>query len=668
VDIRPPGGTRFERRRRTSEEATVPETADAVPDQPVSGAKGLSPVVLAYAVGPVALVLVAVLRQYGLIARLPIWSYVAMVVGTAVISAPLERWRDAPTGSLKLHLRIGFHIAGVAVAIYMSGWGPVLGMAYAFVALEELEQCGAARWRPLIGWTLLSIACGQLLVWFGMAPSFLPRTDAEAIGAIGAFVLVIVIRMGGATGAEKEWDEARLAQLALHDMLTGLPNRACFYERTDEVLRQLPSATTAVLLFDLDRFKEINDTLGHQCGDRVLVDVGPRVREVLRARDLVARLGGDEFCVLLPDVGGPEDAFRVAERIVAVLEDPFEVDAVELAIGASCGIAVAPENGTDADQLLQRADMAMYAAKESSSKVAVYRDELNVNTPAHLALLGDLRTALDRDEFVLHFQPTACMRTHEVCGAEALIRWRHPRLGLLPPDRFVGDAERSGLIEPMTVWVIDAALRQCRAWLESSSDEETEPLSMAVNLSTRSLLDTAFPATVAEALERWQVPGRLLELEITETVMMADPKRARRVLGELADMGVVLAIDDFGTGYSSLAYLRELPVAELKIDRSFVVDMGADQDDAVIVRSVIDLARNLGLCTVAEGVEDERTWSVLAELGCDKAQGYVLAPPMTAPEFTRWHARRSVGSTVPTGAATTGDGTPRARTSNTPAR
>jgi diguanylate cyclase (GGDEF)-like protein len=604
---------------------------------------GLSPVVLAYVVGPVALVVVALFRQFGLIVHLPIWSYVAVVGGTALLSAPVERWRDAPAGSLKLHVRIALHVLAVTVAIYMTGWGPVLGMAYAFVALEELEQCGADRWRPVMGWSLLNIAVAQLLVWLSVAPTLLPRVDAEAIGALGAFVLVIVVRMAGATGKEKERAEARLAHQALHDILTGLPNRAYFYERTDEMLASLSDGSTAVLLFDLDRFKEINDTLGHQCGDRVLVEVGPRVRMVLRAPDLLARLGGDEFCVLLPDIGGREDAVRVAERIVAALEDPFEIDGIELAVEASCGIAMAPENGTSAGELLQRADVAMYAAKEEHASVVVYSDEFNVNTPARLALLGDLRTALSRDEFVLHFQPAASMRGREVCGAEALIRWQHPTLGLLPPDRFIPDAERSGLIEAMTVWVLGAALQQCRAWLASSMGQGVNPLSVAVNLSTRSLLDSSLPGVVADALDRWQVPASLLELEITETVLMADPKRASRVLRELADMGVVLAIDDFGTGYSSLAYLRELPVAQLKIDRSFVAQMGRDADDAVIVRSVIDLARNLGLRTVAEGVEDDQTWSALTELGCDKAQGYVLARPMAADEFTRWREQRVGG-------------------------
>jgi len=281
-------------------------------------------------------------------------------------------------------------------------------------------------------------------------------------------------------------------------------------------------------------------------------------------------------------------------------------------------------------------------AKEAKANVVVYSDEFNVNTPARLALLGDLRSALGRDEFILHFQPTAAMSTRSVCGAEALIRWQHPTLGLLYPDRFIAEAERSGLIESMTVWVLDAALRQCRAWLDASAGHGRPPLSVAVNLSTRSLLDAALPGTVAESLERWKVPPRLLELEITETIIMADPKRAQRVLRELAEMGVGIAIDDFGTGYSSLAYLRELPVTELKIDRSFVIDMGRDVDDAVIVRSVIDLARNLGLRTVAEGVEDEMTWSTLTDLGCDKAQGFVLARPMTSEAFIRWYAQRAV--------------------------
>jgi diguanylate cyclase (GGDEF)-like protein len=393
---------------------------------------------------------------------------------------------------------------------------------------------------------------------------------------------------------------------------------------------------TAVLLFDLDRFKEINDTMGHKYGDRVLIEVGPRVRTVLRVGDTLARLGGDEFCVLLPRVAGEPDAVRVAERIISVLEEPIDVDGHNLGIEASCGISLAPAHGNTADLLLQRADVAMYVAKESQDSVMVYSEDLNVNTPARLSLLGDLRNAVSGNQFVLHYQPKASMMSHRVLGAEALIRWQHPTLGLLYPDRFIPEAERTGLIEPMTEWVLNEALCQCRRWLDDDDPVDPLELSIAVNLSARSLLDVSLPEMVGLALSQWAVPPHLLDLEITETIIMTDPKRARRVLTELAEMGVTLSIDDFGTGYSSLAYLRDLPVHQLKIDRSFVQHMGNDSDDAVIVRAVVDLARNLGLETVAEGVEDRATWDQLTELGCTSAQGYYLARPMAAERFWTW--------------------------------
>ncbi len=392
----------------------------------------------------------------------------------------------------------------------------------------------------------------------------------------------------------------------------------------------------AVLLLDLDHFKDINDTMGHRAGDEVLIQVGPRLGGVLRDHDTLARLGGDEFCLLLHDVGSAQDAVKVAKRIGAALEEPFEVDGITLGIEASCGIAVGPYDGASADLLLQRADVAMYVAKEAHTDVKVYSSRLDPNTADHLALLGDLRHAVNRNEFVLHYQPKASLSTREVSGVEALIRWQHPSHGLLYPDRFIPEAERSGLIEPMTEWVLDQALGQCRQWLDAEGADRPNELTVAVNLSTRSLLDASLPSSVLASLSRWGVPARMLELEITETIIMTDPVRARRVLTELAEMGLTLAIDDFGTGYSSLAYLRDLPVTQLKIDRSFVQEMGSDLDDAVIVRSVVDLARNLGLQTVAEGVEDASTWDQLTDLGCDSAQGYFLARPMPAEEFDQW--------------------------------
>jgi diguanylate cyclase len=614
------------------------------------GSEGLSPLVLAYVVGPLALVVLMVFRHFGLVARLPIWAYVAVIIGSGILSVLVEPWHAAPPGSIRLQARLGIHILTVTTVIYMVGWGPALGMAYAFVALQELQTGGSGMWPSVMGWSLANIAVAQYLIWIAAIPSFFSRGQAETIGALGACVLAMVIRMAGATGEKKERAEALLAHQALHDMLTGLPNRAYFYERTDDALGAAPEGSfSAVMLFDLDRFKEINDTMGHKYGDRVLIEVGPRVQTVLRGGDTLARLGGDEFCVLLPRVTDQVDAVRVAERIIGVLEEPFAVDGTNLGIEASCGISLAPDHGNTADLLLQRADVAMYAAKGTQESVVVYTEDLNVNTPARLSLLGDLRNAVARNEFVLHYQPKASMRSRRVLGAEALIRWEHPTLGLLFPDSFIPEAERTGLIEPITQWVLNDALRQCRRWLDLGNPADPTELSIAVNLSTRSLLDVSLPEMVRFALTRWDVAPHLLDLEITETIIMTDPKRARRVLTELAEMGVTLSIDDFGTGYSSLAYLRDLPVHQLKIDRSFVQDMETDSEDAVIVRSVVDLARNLGLKTVAEGVEDASTWEQLTNLGCTSAQGYYLARPMPADLFWTWleEGGGQVGSTTP---------------------
>jgi diguanylate cyclase (GGDEF)-like protein len=429
---------------------------------------------------------------------------------------------------------------------------------------------------------------------------------------------------------------------AMHDDLTGLPNRACFYDRTDQALRhgQRDGTLTAVLLFDLDQFKEINDTLGHKYGDRVLCAVGPRIRRGLRNADTLARLGGDEFCVLLPQIESLSAAVEVAERIMASLEEPFDLDGMTLAVEASCGIAIAPLDGESADLLLQRSDVAMYVAKASHARVVTYNEKLNVNTPARMSLLGELRNAIARDQFVLYYQPKAALSSGQVHGVEALIRWQHPTLGLVLPDDFIPLAEHTGLIKPLTTWVLETALCQLGLWRDQANEHGSTELSMAINVSARSLLDDAFPAEVIASLDRWQIPAHLLEVEITESAMMADPLRAHRLLTELAAAGVRVAIDDFGTGYSSLAYLKNLPVDQLKIDRSFISNMHDDPNDAIIVRSVIDLGHNLGLETVAEGIEDLETWQQLTALGCDSAQGYYLARPMPPAEFDVWLRKR----------------------------
>jgi diguanylate cyclase (GGDEF)-like protein len=420
---------------------------------------------------------------------------------------------------------------------------------------------------------------------------------------------------------------------AHHDALTGLPNRARFFERVEQEIAaaQGRSASLAVMILDLDRFKEVNDTLGHRAGDSLLRQASSRLAGTLRPGDLLARLGGDEFALLLCDLPSAAAATEVARRISDTIERPFELDGLSVHIESSIGIALYPTHGDDGETLLQRADVAMYAAKAVSENFETYSAAHDGNSPERLALLGDLRQALDAGELVLHYQPKANLKTGAVEGAEALVRWRHPTRGIVPPGDFIPLAEQTGLIHPLTAWVLDTALEQTRRWLDAGV-----AIDIAVNLSVRNLLDPELPAAIAALLRKWEVPPARLELEITESTIVTDQIRAIDVLTRLKQMGVGLAIDDFGTGYSSLAYLRDLPVRELKIDRMFVNNMNVDASDAFIVRSTIDLGRNLGLQVVAEGVETEATWAQLERLGCDFAQGFYLGRPMPAEEFASW--------------------------------
>jgi diguanylate cyclase (GGDEF)-like protein len=450
--------------------------------------------------------------------------------------------------------------------------------------------------------------------------------------AIGLVLLALFLRI---SRSYQRTIEVR----ANRDALTGLPNRECFYDRGVQALLGEPrhGSVTSVLVIDLDRFKELNDTLGHRYGDQLLCQIGPRLAPVLRASDTLARLGGDEFAILLPDSGSPGAAHEVAERLVAALREPFTLDALRFTIDASCGHATSPDDGTDIDALLQHADVAMYIAKSAHTDAVAYHPTLDVNTPTRLAILSELPAAIRDGELVLHYQPKIHIATRRVVGVEALVRWEHPTRGVIPPDDFVPAAEHSGLIKPLTSWVLDTALAQRRRWIDTTGhSSDLADLTVAVNLSTRNLLDENFPNEVQRALERHRVPAALLTLEVTETAIMADPVRAHAILRELHDLGVTLSIDDFGTGYSSLAYLKFLAVDELKIDKSFVRHMNDNPNDLTIVRAVIDLAHNLGLKTVAEGIEDQGTLKRLSDLGCDVAQGYHLARPMTANALDTW--------------------------------
>jgi diguanylate cyclase (GGDEF)-like protein len=423
------------------------------------------------------------------------------------------------------------------------------------------------------------------------------------------------------------------AHQAMHDALTGLPNRTLFRDRVAQSVAASRRGRTgfALMLIDLDRFKEINDTLGHHNGDVFLRQIGPRLESVLREMDSIARLGGDEFGILLPGVTEGEAAGVVAAKLRTALERPVLLNDLRLNVEASVGISLFPEHGDDVDTLIQRADVAMYVAKESHTGYEVYNAESDQYTPRRLAMPAELRHAIDEGQLVLHYQPVADLRTGRVEGVEALVRWQHPEHGLLPPDDFIPLAEHTGLIVPLTMVVLDEALRQCAEWREEGVD-----LKVSVNLSARNLLDTGLPDAVSDLLARYRLGPACLRLELTENTIMADPKRALDVLERLRAIGVGLAIDDFGAGYSSLGYLKRLPVDELKIDRSFVINMESNENDAVIVRSTIDLSRNLGLTVVAEGVENVEVWHRLVELGCTLAQGYFLTRALPADQLLAW--------------------------------
>jgi diguanylate cyclase (GGDEF)-like protein len=416
---------------------------------------------------------------------------------------------------------------------------------------------------------------------------------------------------------------------ALHDALTGLPNRALFRERVKAAVEGAPGPVS-ILLMDLDRFKEVNDTLGHHNGDLLLEAVAARLLATVPPDHLVARLGGDEFGILVMDASNRMTVTSLAERVLQALTTPFVVQDMTLEVGASIGIAVYPDHGRDVDTLVQRADVAMYEAKNSLRGHQFYAPELDSYSPTRLLLVGDLRKAIEDRSLSVAFQPKVDVRTGSIIGAEALARWAHRGRGLVPPDEFIPIAEHTGLLRPLTLLVLETALEQCARWRGAGHE-----IGVAVNLSVRNLLDAELPDDVARLLARFGLPPSALELEITESALVADPGRTYAVLQRLHDIGAGISIDDFGTGYSSLSYLRRMPLDEVKIDKSFVIGMSTDENDALIVRSTIDLCVNLGLRVVAEGVETLEIWERLADLGCHVAQGFYFGAPLAADEFFR---------------------------------
>ena len=435
---------------------------------------------------------------------------------------------------------------------------------------------------------------------------------------------------------ERRRVERRLVHLAYHDALTDLPNRALLHDRLEQASRVANREGTpiALLLLDLNGFKQINDSLGHHAGDRVLQAVASRLRATLREADTVARLGGDEFAVVLPrtDLDG---AVLAAQKLLHEVEQPCIVDHRSMGVRASLGIACLPEHGTTAETLLQKADVAMYVAKTDGIGISVYAPNHDRHTHRRLTLISELRKGLDENQFSLEYQPILHLRTNVIIGVEALVRWTHPQLGRIMPDQFIQLAEQTGLISPLTTLVLETAIRE---WVPVPS---LTPVTVSVNLSPRTLQNPGLPQRIAAMLAVYDAPPSSLALEITENILMSDPARSMDSLKRLHAMGVRIVIDDFGTGYSSLSYLRRLPIDELKIDRSFIAPLVTGHDD-VIVRSTIDLAHNLGLRVVAEGVESEEVQARLVELGCDAAQGTHISPPGSAHMLREWLGQQNL--------------------------
>jgi len=456
--------------------------------------------------------------------------------------------------------------------------------------------------------------------------------DLRAEPAVGGLVLT------SRDITERTVLERALQHQAQHDALTGLPNRLLLADRFAQALAPAAQveSPTGLLLIDLDRFKDINDSLGHHVGDALLIQVAGRLTAALRVTDTVARLGGDEFAVLLPQVDGMSGALVAAEKIRAALEPPFSVGGVELSVEASIGAVTSDQHGTDSVELLQRADIAMYAAKRKGGRAVAFSPADQTSSSARLSLLGELRGALTAGELVLHYQPKIGLTDGELCGVEALVRWQHPRLGLLPPVEFLPAAEHTGLINPLTRYVLDAALAQGRRWIDQG-----RPLCIAVNLSARNLLQDDLADQVGALLTRHGVPAELLQLELTESAIMVEPDRARERLGELAALGVQISLDDFGAGYTSLGQLKDLPISQLKVDRSFIATMAQDPSSALIVQSIVDLGHHLGLTTIAEGVETAADVEALRRYGCDAAQGYYLSRPIPAAALDQWRSTKA---------------------------
>ncbi len=543
-----------------------------------------------------------------------------------VVAFSVRGWRVG-LGWTVLAAAFAVRAAGDALAVFTPSDASILSGWVAFLGILSMGLTGVAAWCPApspvevsrrVGTRLLApalfafVAAGLLVL-----DHFVEAGDTP-IYLSAATLLVAGVRVALTFRENQSLHETR--QQAVTDELTGLANRRLFYDRLNAAVQD--EERLAVAMVDLDRFKELNDTLGHHAGDLLLAKLGPRLIQAVGEGGLVARLGGDEFALLLPNAGLAR-ASEVGRHVGAALQHPFEIDGLEVVMDASIGAALYPQHGEDAEGLLQRADVAMYQAKQARTGFQAYDPSRDRHSRERLALMAELRRALERDELILHYQPKVELESGRVAGVEALVRWQHPVHGLRGPGAFLPHAEHTALMRPLTLHVLRTALADLARWRADGLD-----LTVAVNLAVQNLLDLRTPAQVGELLAEFGLEPSVLILEVTESLMLHDPQRAGEVLRDLQEMGCGLALDDFGTGYSSLEHLKRLPVHELKIDKSFVMNMDRDPADRAIVASTAALGRALGLRVVAEGVESAASASVLAAIGCDLAQGFHYSPPV----------------------------------------
>ncbi len=731
-----------------------------------SGRSSLDPRKLAYLMGPAAFGAILLLMRFGEVAKEPVWVWLGIFVAIPVASIVADHLYDGSPTPRRLHLRVAVQAAAVTSVIYLSGWGPVLCGAYAFLALENVARSGSRTWRVTALWCLAGIAVGQVGIWQKVFPSFLSLSETNALAVMGAFVLFFVIRMAGATMEQKElaetttrlsedrfrsliqhstdatlvidaegvctfvspaiatllglapeeligrrptdlvhpedqervrerlgselkegsenvliqfrmarqdgsWCEleavvtnqldrpsvagyvanirditerkqfeALLAHRAVHDPLTGLANRALILDRTEQMLLRSRRSghPVAAYFIDLDNFKDANDSLGHEAGDRLLQAVADRFVSMMRANDTVGRLGGDEFVVLAEGISldhGPE---IIADRVRDSLKEPFLVRGYEdLPITVTASIGIATGSRETAQELLRDADVALYQAKAQGRDVSVlFQPAMHTAAVDRLALKSDLDSAAASDQFFLLYQPIVDLGDGTIRAAEALIRWRHPTQGVIPPLQFIPVLEESGMIVDVGRWVLQQACGQAARWRAQG-----HPLAMSVNVSMRQLESTALVDHVADALAVASLDPAHLTLEVTESSLMRDAQATVTRLRRLKELGVQIAIDDFGTGYSSLAYLRQFPVDVLKIDGSFVAEMDGSPDAAALIHTLVELGRILGLVTLAEGIETPIQLEGLRAELCDRGQGFVVSPPLPAAEFTELLQRES---------------------------